>query len=770
MFPVLTTDSLLGTLGKGTLTDCISCVVEEERNGAYELTLEYPQSGVHAGDIALNMLIEAKPNFTDDPQPFRIYSITKSISGTIEVHAQHISYDLGGVIVAPVKLTGATCQQAGEHLVYGTGFSFSTDKAVSNDFIINEPSSARSWLAGKSGSLLDVYGSGEFYYDGMDVKLLGQRGTNRGVEIRYGKNLSELTSESTCENMYSGVVAYYVAEDGTVTSGTEVSTGLSGITRVLALDRSDAYDTPPTTADLTTDATNYIANHNLTTPKTNITLDFVQASKLKDRVDLCDTVSIYYEAFGVSATAKCIRTKWDTLTERYTETEFGDPKNNITDTIIEVEKKAEEAVSETTMQHAINEATNQITGNNGGYVVLHDANSDGEPDEILIMDSPDISTAVDLWRWNNGGLGFSSTGYSGQYGIAITSTGAIVADFITAGTLNANVIRAGILQDAQGYNSWNLQTGAFTITNGSINILTTAETYDQIALRWNDGGSNNVWTSLYSGGLSVRDYNNANKRWYQINRYGIFEYQEGTGGSVSWPISAIDNASLVLGTNSAGALSDGVSIGGRILLYSANGVLRQTLNGDGQLRQYGTNGTTRTFLDYGDIYLYTGAGDETIQISSNNFSNGGVIRFRDASARERSRHTIDGVTFYNTSGTTIANYPATHPAPVDKANLTAVSSRGEVLGGYAYQIGNAVLISFHFRASATATNSPGIADVSLLPDQDCALNCIDITNGIETAIEASVPCGVRYNGKIYLKTITAGHIYAITGVYPIYAA
>lgn len=107
---------------------------------------------------------------------------------------------------------------------------------------------------------------------------------------------------------------------------------------------------------------------------------------------------------------------------------------------------------------AIAGATNWITGNNGGYVVFR-KNDDGEPYEILIMDTDSIETATKVWRWNNGGLGFSSNGYNGPYATAITQDGAIVADFITAGTLNANVIKTGILQSINGGSSINLDTG-----------------------------------------------------------------------------------------------------------------------------------------------------------------------------------------------------------------------------------------------------------------------------------------------------------------------
>ena len=98
----------------------------------------------------------------------------------------------------------------------------------------------------------------------------------------------------------------------------------------------------------------------------------------------------------------------------------------------------------TTLQKAILDATNSITGNRGGYVIMNDTNNDNKPDEILIMDIEDITLATKVWRWNKEGLGYSynaaGNAYLGPYKTAITADGQIVADFITTGTLNAERI------------------------------------------------------------------------------------------------------------------------------------------------------------------------------------------------------------------------------------------------------------------------------------------------------------------------------------------
>ena len=116
---------------------------------------------------------------------------------------------------------------------------------------------------------------------------------------------------------------------------------------------------------------------------------------------------------------------------------------------------------------AIANATKLISGSRGGHVVTV-LDEDGKPEELCILsDSEDISTAQSLWRWNEGGLGHSDTGYNGPFTLALTKDGAIVADRITVGTLNAGVLKAGILTDGQGKNQWNLETGEFSLSAAS---------------------------------------------------------------------------------------------------------------------------------------------------------------------------------------------------------------------------------------------------------------------------------------------------------------
>ena len=465
MFPILYEGINVGVVpqnnGLGVLSDAISCNCEEERNGIFEVTIEYPFSGIHAQDISRLRVIKVKPNFTDNPQLFYIDRISKVMNGVFTVFCKHISYLLSGL---PITSGTANSAVAACTLLQNSagGYTITTDKTASGSFNITSPSSVRSWFGGKEGSLLDVFGTGEWHYDNFTCNLLLHRGSDRGVTIRYKKNLLELSQEIDTSNLYTHVLCFWQSEDAMVI-GSKLPTGLTlDVEKTLIIDASGDYEDPPTTQQLTTKTQNYIDNNNLTVPTDNIKLDFVQSGELANRVDLCDTVSIYYEALGITRTqVKCIRTVFDCIREKYIETEFGDPKTNITDTIIQTNNEIAEKPNKSYLAEAVDRATKLITGNLGGYVVIHDSNGDGEPDEILIMNTPDINTATRIWRWNQQGLGYA-TSYAGPYGLAITSSGEIVADFVTTGTMSANRVRTGLIASTNNLLQIDLDAGTIT--------------------------------------------------------------------------------------------------------------------------------------------------------------------------------------------------------------------------------------------------------------------------------------------------------------------
>lgn len=477
MNPVLyeSTESTFETNGLGVLSDTISCQVVEERNGIFEITLEYPLTGIHYQEIKQRRIIFIKPNPYEDPQPFRIYRITKPLSGKITVYAQHISYDLSGVPVSPFSSGSVTGALSGlkTNAAVTNPFSFWTDKTSTGDFAVTAPTSTRTLLGGSDGSILDVFG-GEYKFDRWTVRLYNNRGKNSGVSIRYGKNLMDLQQDENISNVVTGIYPYWLSSEGELTELPEKIVNAPGtydFTRISAIDFSGDFEEAPTEEQLRDRANDYISSNNVGVPTVSITVEFQpleQTEEYKDialleRVNLCDTVNVEYSELGVSATAKCVKTTYDALKDKYISIELGDAKTNIADTIIQQQQEINEKPSVSFLEQAVINATNWITGNKGGYVIFQ-RNADGQPYEILIMDKPEIEKAVKVWRWNQGGLGYSSNGYDGDYSTAITQDGAIVADFITTGTLQANLIKSGIIQSHDGRAYFNLDTGQIAAT------------------------------------------------------------------------------------------------------------------------------------------------------------------------------------------------------------------------------------------------------------------------------------------------------------------
>lgn len=439
MKPILypSTETAFDSNGLGVLSDAASCIVKEERNGSFELEMQYPIMGLHYSDIGYRAIILAKPNPTGEAQPFRIYRITRPMGGLVTAYAQHISYDLSGVAVSPFAANSLAeaLQALSDNAIPGdSGFSYWTDKSSGAKISSAAPLSVRSILGGVQGGILDVYG-GEFEFDRFKVKLWTSRGDDRGVTIRYGKNLTTLEQDANCAEVYTDVYPYWTNGEVTVElpEKTVSVVGTFDFVRVLPLDLSSAFDAQPSADDLRASAQYYILDNNIGVPKVSLTVGFEQLAG--DDVRLCDTVTVVFSKLGVGTKAKVISTTYDTLQERFTAVEIGDVRTSIADTIAAQAANIQRMPTSADMQKAIVSATAWITGGGGGYLVAK-RNAEGQFSELLIMDTPELTPTTKLWRWNSGGLGFSADG--GQtYKTAITQDGAIVANFITTGEINA---------------------------------------------------------------------------------------------------------------------------------------------------------------------------------------------------------------------------------------------------------------------------------------------------------------------------------------------
>ena len=498
------------TNGVGMLSGAISCYVNRELNGIDELELQYPVNGQHFRRLRSRMLILAKPNPYTRPQPYRIYRMTKPMSGIVAVYARHVAYDLMGIPVAPFRAGSASeaMQQIKANAAVACPFSFWTDIVSGVTLNVAAPKSIWRLLGGSAGSLLDTYG-GEYDFDRWTVGLRKRLGKNRGVSIRYGKNLTSLEQDENCAGCYTGVYPYWANDDGMLVQLDEKiinAEGNFGYTRIHDLDLSMEFEEPPSKAQLRARAEAYMRDNDIGVPEISLTLSFVQLDKIDEYRDkalleeiyLGDTVSVIFDQMGINASARAVETRYNVLLDRFESVTIGRVKANIADTIVKQKQQLDELPSVKQLTSAVDHATNWIVNGKGYMVAVKDEY--GNWKEIVSLDTPNLDAAVNVWRWNNGGFGHSNSGYDGPYETAITQDGQIVANFITAGSLTASIIKAGILKSLDNDTFYlDLENGILKMNATELSVA--GKTMDQIANAAVDAQTQeDVWNKLTNNG------------------------------------------------------------------------------------------------------------------------------------------------------------------------------------------------------------------------------------------------------------------------------
>lgn len=571
LFPANATS--FNTNGLGRL-EPTKCIVIEERNGQYELSCIVPVSSPHYSDIRNNMIIAVSPSDGATIQAFRIYQITEPLNGLVTLSARHISYDLSYNSVMPFTANSCSAALLGlnSYAVETQPFTFWTDKSVVADFAVKVPQPIRSCLGGQRGSILDVYG-GVYEWDNWTVKLWTRRGSDNGVTLRYGKNITDLSQEQNLESVVTGIVPFW-ANESTVVTLPEKSVDSAYASqypykRTVPVDFSSEWESTPTAAQLRARAQSYVVANKIGIPKISLKVSFValwQTEEYKtvaplERVKLCDTVHIIFERYNIDAVAEVVRTEWDVLNERYLSIELGEARANLANTLVQMNEQTNQALAETTseLQGAIDRATNIITGQNGGWLKIN-SDSNNRPYELLIMDAPDETQATKLWRWNLGGLGYSKDGYEGPYGTAMTMNGEIVANFITTGEMSANRVRAGLLVSTAKQTGTQIPVTTFDLDSGK---LSTADGEFTGTITGGSISGADITSSKTEGGVTYTTSISGGK----ITTNNI----DATGGTFTGTVSAgtITGSSISGGTISGTSISGGSVSGATITTESS---------------------------------------------------------------------------------------------------------------------------------------------------------------------------------------------------------
>lgn len=333
------------TNGIGILAEAIDDEVYQSINGQYELKLKYPVDGLHFTDIVLDAYITATPDPVTAPQPFQIYRISKPMRGLVTVYAWHAAYLMQKIPVAP--FSAATAQEAlaglKNNAVIECPFDFWTDKTTVATMRVSKPAAIWSLLGNSKGSILDTYG-GEYEFDKWTVKLHDHRGADRGVVIRYGKNLTDLQQDENISNMYTGVYPFWRDFEGNVVELPEryvKGPGTYAEEKIKTVDFSTDFQDKPTEDQLRKRAEQYISDNNIGKPLISWTVYFVKLEQTEEyrgkafleQILLGDTVTVVFPRLGVDVSARAVACRFRPSTGQFLEVTLGKVKSNIADTI-----------------------------------------------------------------------------------------------------------------------------------------------------------------------------------------------------------------------------------------------------------------------------------------------------------------------------------------------------------------------------------------------------------------------------------------------------
>jgi phage minor structural protein len=465
--------------GLAVLDTCIKAKVSEELNGIYDITLEYPLFGNNKWQYLIedNIIKAPTPKGT---QLFRIVNKNKTMS-SIEVYARHIFYDLLYNFLEDVRPTNLNGAGALNWILNNTQYSHSfkgySDLLNTGTAYYVRKNPIESILGSDDNSYLKVWG-GEVLRDNFKIHINGAIGEDRGYTISWGKNLQGINDKTDYSNVITKVMPIgrdvndnplllpekYIdsllinnyfkpkIKDFDFPNIKVITNPQEGET---AVTQDQVYE------QLRQQGKLLFSEQNIDKPILDAEIDFIELSKTEEYKDysilqqiyLGDTLTCKHEKIGINLKAKAVKYTWDAIREKYINITLADATANnaesVTINIPSVINNIHLSIDQT------KQITDKLKNALGGYVVKRDG-------EILIMDTKDIRTATKVWRWNLNGLGYSSTGYNGAYGVAITMDGEIVADFIKTGILDASLIKTGIIQSSDGSFQLSLTSGHMT--------------------------------------------------------------------------------------------------------------------------------------------------------------------------------------------------------------------------------------------------------------------------------------------------------------------
>ncbi|MBT9719721.1 phage tail tip lysozyme [Enterococcus durans] len=428
-------------------------------NGQYRFYGNYSRSGQYRSYLKKGNFIKAKvPD--GSWQYFEIYNIKKNLT-SVSVTARHIGFMANkNFIVKSFTDNGNGSQimtNLKNSLAFDQKFNYLSNVGTTHQFTARQVAPIEAIIGSNNGNQnLTGVTSAELDMDNYDLKLVKQIGSDNGFRIDFGINLEaieeEIDEESIVNSLYliGGVpdndydedkepIEYgYLEIDGVTNENRRIAKRENGDCKTVdelikwgkTLFDNDRIHEPK-------------ATHTVSMVALEHTLEYGEMYQELASLHFGDVAHVRAKELDIEIKERMVEYTYFPTLGKYKDIVLGNDLSLYTSAVNtqaqELKKKIDNR-TETLVQNVLN-ATAWITGNSGGHVVFRPEKA---PSEILIMDTPNVANAKRVWRWNLNGLGYSDNGVNGPFGIAMTSKGEIVANFIKVGIINAEVLESSI--------------------------------------------------------------------------------------------------------------------------------------------------------------------------------------------------------------------------------------------------------------------------------------------------------------------------------------
>ena len=423
-------------------------------NGQYRFYGNYSRSGQYRSYLKKGNFIKAKvPD--GSWQYFEIYNVKKNLT-SVSVTARHIGFMANkNFIVKSFTDNGNGSQimtNLKNSLAFDQKFNYLSNVGTTHQFTARQVAPVEAIIGSNNGNQnLTGVTSAELDMDNYDLKLVKQIGSDNGFRIDFGINLEAIEEEIDEESIVNSLYLIGGVPDNDYDEDKEpIEYGyleIDGVTnenrRIAKRENGDCK----TVDELIKWGKTLFDNDRIHEPKATHTVSMVALEHTLEYGDMYqelaalhfgDVAHVRAKELDIEIKERMVEYTYFPTLGKYKDFVLGNDLSLYTSTVNtqtqELKKKIDNR-TETLVQNVLN-ATAWITGNSGGHVVFRPEKA---PSEILIMDTPNVANAKRVWRWNLNGLGYSDNGVNGPFGIAMTSKGEIVADFIKVGTINAEV-------------------------------------------------------------------------------------------------------------------------------------------------------------------------------------------------------------------------------------------------------------------------------------------------------------------------------------------